>query len=66
MDYDVSGSGQARCLRIRMTWLLRWEGDRWRIVHEHGFQPLPTPKARGWVARGCHLLAMTTQTGLPA
>ncbi|MGH3264021.1 MAG: YybH family protein [Sciscionella sp.] len=47
VDYDVSGNGMAKRLRMRMTWLLRHEGDRWRIVHEHGSQPLPDPYGAG-------------------
>ena len=53
VDYDVSGNGRASRLRMRMTWLLRWEGDRWRIVHEHGSQPLPDPYGAGdWWPEG--------------
>lgn len=53
VDYDVSGRGMAKRLRMRMTWLLRHEGDRWRIVHEHGSQPLEDPYGAGdWWPEG--------------
>lgn len=53
VDYDVSGNGVAKRLRMRMTWLLRDEGDRWRIVHEHGSQPLADPYGAGdWWPEG--------------
>lgn len=53
IDYLVSGNGVAKKLRMRMTWLLRHEGDRWRIVHEHGSQPLADPYGAGdWWPEG--------------
>lgn len=53
IDYDVSGRGMTKKLRMRMTWLLRHEGDRWRIVHEHGSQPLADPYGAGdWWPEG--------------
>lgn len=53
IDYRVSGNGVAKDLRLRMTWLLRHEGDRWRIVHEHGSQPLADPYGAGdWWPEG--------------
>lgn len=47
LDYDVRGDGRSGRLRMRMTWLLRWEDDRWRIIHEHGSQPLADPYGAG-------------------
>lgn len=53
IDHQVSGGGVAKRLRMRMTWLLRHEGDRWRIVHEHGSQPLADPYGAGdWWPEG--------------
>ena len=53
VDYNVSGDGVAKRLRMRMTWLVRHEGDRWRIVHEHGSQPLADPYGAGdWWPEG--------------
>lgn len=57
IDYDVHGDGTAGRLRMRMTWLLRDEGGRWRIVHEHGSQPLADPYGAGdWWPTGARPL----------
>jgi ketosteroid isomerase-like protein len=57
VDYDVRGNGRAGRLRMRMTWLLRQEGGRWRIVHEHGSQPLADPYGAGdWWPEGATAL----------
>lgn len=47
IDYDISGEGENGRLRLRMTWLLRLENGRWRIIHEHGSQPLADPYGAG-------------------
>jgi hypothetical protein len=53
LDYAVRGNGKAGTLRMRMSWLLRAEDDRWRIVHEHGSQPLADPYGAGdWWPEG--------------
>jgi ketosteroid isomerase-like protein len=67
LDYAVRGNGSAGMLRMRMSWLLRAEGrktlalshsdephvTRWRIVHEHGSQPLADPYGAGdWWPEG--------------
>ncbi|WP_083768225.1 YybH family protein [Nocardioides sp. JS614] len=58
VDYQVrsaEGSQPAEHapLRLRMTWLLRPEDGRWRIVHEHGSQPLVDPYGSGdWWPEG--------------
>lgn len=58
VDYDVTGQGKPRQLRMRMTWLLRPEDGRWRIVHEHGSQPLPDPYGAGdWWPEGATRLS---------
>ena len=58
LDYAVRGNGKAGTLRMRMSWLLRDEGGRWRIVHEHGSQPLPDPYGAGdWWPEGATALS---------
>jgi len=58
IDYDIATDGEAGRLRMRMTWLLRREEDRWRIVHEHGSQPLADPYGAGdWWPAGATPLA---------
>lgn len=53
IDYQVLGDDVPKHLRLRMTWLLRREDDRWRIVHEHGSQPLSDPYGLGdWWPEG--------------
>lgn len=53
IDYDFRGNDRTGRLRMRMTWLLRREKDRWRIVHEHGSQPLADPYGTGdWWPQG--------------
>lgn len=53
IDYDIVGDGKAGRLRMRMTWLVRREEGRWRIVHEHGSQPLEDPYGAGdWWPEG--------------
>lgn len=57
IDYVVRPGGErtgtADPLRLRMTWLLRPEEGRWRIVHEHGSQPLVDPYGSGdWWPEG--------------
>ncbi|MFD2354595.1 nuclear transport factor 2 family protein [Nonomuraea ferruginea] len=53
IDYDIEGDGKQGRLRMRMTWLVRREDDTWRIVHEHGSQPLADPYGAGdWWPEG--------------
>jgi len=53
IDYDIVGDGKAGRLRMRMTWLVRREHGAWRIVHEHGSQPLADPYGAGdWWPEG--------------
>ncbi len=54
IHYDFLGGGQQRRLPMRMTWVLRRGADgAWRIVHEHGSQPLPDPYGTGdWLPAG--------------
>ncbi|WP_329519456.1 YybH family protein [Spirillospora sp. NBC_01491] len=57
IDYEVLGNGESGRLRMRMTWLMRLEGDRWRVVHEHGSQPLADPYGAGdWWPEGARPL----------
>lgn len=57
IDYDITGNGKAGRLRMRMTWLMRKEDGVWRIVHEHGSQPLPDPYGAGdWWPEGANPL----------
>ncbi len=45
-------NGQPRDLPLRMTWVLRPTGGVWRIVHEHGSQPVDDPYGTGdWLER---------------
>lgn len=56
IDYAVRPGGRAEephQLRLRMTWLTRREPGGWRIVHEHGSQPLADPYGSGdWWPEG--------------
>ncbi|WP_433496465.1 YybH family protein [Sphaerimonospora sp. CA-214678] len=53
IDYRVRGGDTVTPLRLRMTWLFRMENGRWRIVHEHGSQPLEDPYGAGdWWPEG--------------
>jgi ketosteroid isomerase-like protein len=57
IDYVIrpgqEGTSTSDPLRLRMTWLLRPENGRWRIVHEHGSQPLVDPYGSGdWWPEG--------------
>ncbi|WP_326552069.1 YybH family protein [Micromonospora sp. NBC_01813] len=36
-----------RAVPMRLTWVLRRDTDRWRIVHEHASQPLADPYGVG-------------------
>lgn len=48
IEYQFEGDGKPRPLRFRMTWVVRRGEDRvWRIVHEHGSQPLDDPYGTG-------------------
>jgi ketosteroid isomerase-like protein len=47
VDCDFEVAGADRPLRMRMTWALRHREHTWRIVHEHGSQPLPDPYGTG-------------------
>ena len=58
IDYDIVGDGKAGRLRMRMTWLVRREDGEWRIVHEHGSQPLEDPYGAGdWWPEGANPLS---------
>ena len=47
IEYAFEGGGRPRQLRMRMTWVLRRTDGIWRIIHEHGSQPLPDPYGTG-------------------
>ncbi|NPC95611.1 nuclear transport factor 2 family protein [Nocardioides sp. zg-DK7169] len=48
IEYQFEGDGKPRPLPMRMTWVVRRREDRvWRIVHEHGSQPLEDPYGTG-------------------
>lgn len=47
IDYQFEGAGQPRHLKMRMTWVLRRTDGVWRILHEHGSQPLADPYGTG-------------------
>lgn len=48
IEYDFMGGGEPKHLKMRMTWVVRRGEDRvWRIVHEHGSQPLADPYGTG-------------------
>lgn len=48
IEYQFEGAGKPRPLPMRMTWTVRRGEDRvWRIVHEHGSQPLADPYGTG-------------------
>lgn len=48
VEYDFEGAGEPRHLRMRMTWVLRKnDEDVWKIIHEHGSQPLDDPYGTG-------------------
>lgn len=53
IEYEFEGNGQPRPLPMRMTWVVRRSEDRvWRIVHEHGSQPLEDPYGTGdWLVK---------------
>ncbi|MFY1698358.1 YybH family protein [Solwaraspora sp. WMMA2101] len=40
-------AGDDRGVPMRLTWVLRRDDDRWRIVHEHASQPLTDPYGVG-------------------
>jgi ketosteroid isomerase-like protein len=53
VEYDFEGGGKPRHLRMRMTYGLRRTDGAWRILHEHGSQPLPDPYGTGdWYTPG--------------
>jgi ketosteroid isomerase-like protein len=47
VDCDFEAGGAPRPLRMRMTWGLARNAGVWRIVHEHGSQPLADPYGTG-------------------
>lgn len=51
--YEFEGAGKPRPLVMRMTWAFRRNPDDvWRIIHEHGSQPLEDPYGTGdWLAQ---------------
>lgn len=47
-ECQFEGAGEPRPMKMRMSWVVRRGEDRvWRIVHEHGSQPLPDPYGTG-------------------
>lgn len=54
IEYQFEGAGEPRPLPMRMTWVVRRGDERiWRIVHEHGSQPLKDPYGTGdWLVEG--------------
>src|SRR5262249_10607456 len=40
-------TGEETAVPMRMTWVMRREPDRWRIVHEHASQPMADPYGSG-------------------
>lgn len=48
IQFEFEGAGQPRPLHMRMTWGMRRSADGvWRIIHEHGSQPLKDPYGTG-------------------
>lgn len=45
--YGFEVDGRAVHLPFRMTWVMRRTDGVWRILHEHGSQPLPDPYGTG-------------------
>ena len=45
--YDFEIDGASAPMNFRMTWVLRRTNGVWRILHEHGSQPLPDPYGTG-------------------
>lgn len=53
LTYEADGEQEVRQMDLRLTWVLRREPDRWRIIHEHGSQPAADPYGTGdWLAKG--------------
>lgn len=42
VELHLANAGLKR-IRLRMTWVLRMEGGRWKIFHEHDSQPVERP-----------------------
>jgi ketosteroid isomerase-like protein len=47
ISYAFEAAGERRPLLMRMTWALRRGDGVWRILHEHGSQPLADPYGTG-------------------
>ncbi|MCS6873154.1 MAG: nuclear transport factor 2 family protein [Pyrinomonadaceae bacterium] len=47
VDVEAEINGELRKIRFRGTFVLKNEGDRWRIVHEHFSQPASDPYGVG-------------------
>jgi len=48
----IDGSGQElRALQNRLTWALRFDGETWKIVHEHTSMPVGHEDGRGMFVR---------------
>lgn len=47
VSYVFEAAGARRPLLMRMTWALRRGAGGWRILHEHGSQPLADPYGTG-------------------
>lgn len=53
VEYQFEGAGEPRPMLMRMTWVVRRGADGvWRIIHEHGSQPLEDPYGTGdWLKK---------------
>lgn len=47
LELEVEVGGVTKTIRFRASFILRNEGDRWRIIHEHVSQPAPDPYGIG-------------------
>lgn len=47
MSFTTSDRDDPRDITLRLTWVMRREEERWRIVHEHASQPLADPYGAG-------------------
>ncbi|MEO6019345.1 MAG: nuclear transport factor 2 family protein [Knoellia sp.] len=55
--YDFEIDGASVPMKFRMTWVLRRAHGEWRILHEHGSQPLPDPYGTGdWLRPDTEIL----------
>ncbi len=47
LELEVEVASITKKIRFRASFILRNEGDRWRIIHEHVSQPAPDPYGIG-------------------